>query len=279
MERDGRRTKGYGGDSDGEGRPADAEEEGYGVPYPDGASGSLLSRGAEGGRGLYLRVGVADDVKAYSHGFIEEMLGRPQGNFLPFCVVAVLIGFTTVLVLLLARAADLCSPAPKKADQWTVGRSRWCCQLFNVACPAPEPLERFEEMIASAFNCTPEDYGWSELQKAYCCQTAGMCDSGADPTATRPPPYDCTISWSNWAAEWPASKQAWCCQNANRGCVVPEPTPRAKRRYCDPAEDRELWSEVKKEWCCWYSEVGCPSLEVETPADMISQVPPQVHSA
>lgn len=266
MEREGRRKKGRDVDPEGERSPSgDGEEaellESLGVSYPDG--GGLLSRGggASEGRGLYLRVGVADDVKAYSRGFIEDILGRPQGLLHVYCVIAVVLGFAVVLVLLWARAADLCSPAPKQANQWTQGRSRWCCQLFGVACPEPG-LSASE--ATGAFNCTAAAPGWSALQQAYCCESEGVCGTSVDFTTARPPLYDCSAGWSDWAAKWPVSKQAWCCQNAGRGCVAPNLAD--QHIYCDGGEDSErTWSEVKKEWCCWYRGLGCPLLEVDTP--------------
>lgn len=206
-------------------------------------------------------------------GLVEDMLGRKQdkGRLCLLCAVATLLGLLVLVVLLWARSAHFCS-REHESDGWEEGKQRWCCAMFERGCAAGFDTDRGVERTKLAINCSVDselwETGWSELKKLYCCKEVGKgCEArngkakahaAQSLSSTKSTLYDCSAGWSDWYVRWTAKKQAWCCQSAGRGCLVPNSSAH-DMAYCNASRNPvHNWSPVKKEWCCWFRGLGCP---------------------
>jgi hypothetical protein len=130
---------------------------------------------------------------------------------------------------------------------WSDDKKEWCCEKYEVACPANFSLP---------FDCEAGyanwQRGWSVDKKIWCCRRhrKGCL-------------FDCQDGLQRWERAWSKDKKAWCCENENLGCL----------HNCSNGFGswQSTWPDEKKEWCCKYKRRGCV-LTSKAPA--ITMAPP-----
>jgi hypothetical protein len=94
-----------------------------------------------------------------------------------------------------------------------------------------------------------EKHGWSEDQKAWCCEReqVGCASITTTTTAIAQPstttdsdlPFDCRAGYSIWETSWSAEKQEFCCTKFSRGCPDASTTTSETHSESElPAEER-----------------------------------------
>lgn len=174
-------------------------------------------------------------------------------------------------------------------DDWTAGKTAWCCLHEGRACPSSTsgpPLRHSEKEadfdcgvgykdwesrwpeskkawcckhqgrgcsggVAKAyeFACDGDAAGWSSDQKVWCCIEKGTC-----PGTSSKQDYDCEAAYSQWEQEWSPEKKSWCCEHAGRGCFEFD----CKAGF---VHWRHGWSGSKQKWCCANAGRGCSATQ------------------
>lgn len=136
---------------------------------------------------------------------------------------------------------------------WSTSKKQWCCVHQGAGCEHHAVTNTLVHHTFNSHNGVVYHQDQSHSPVIY---------HHADP-------YDCRKGFSGWQVGWSVSKQAWCCDNYQRGCM-PDHTalvhddrrtvPRLSAQYhChrDIKNFRTTWSAEKRSWCCEHVGIGC----------------------
>mmetsp|Transcript_22714 Transcript_22714/g.59935 ORF Transcript_22714/g.59935 Transcript_22714/m.59935 type:complete len:400 (+) Transcript_22714:73-1272(+) len=176
---------------------------------------------------------------------------------------------------------------------WTPGQKAWCCQHEGKGClgdPSmpPSTVDQQAATTPTYVVVPPWDAAAAAAAAALTAvPTAAPTPSPAaaaptlrpaEPTTFAPLPaapakarpqtyFDCDEGLDTWQVGWTEAKQAWCCENTDKGCTSTTgappgaelPQPREGPFDCIVGINvwQNAWTVAKKTWCCAHEGKAC----------------------